>query len=242
MEIYDELQRAYDFFNEQLFNKSLPSCIITLQRNPLSRGFFAAEQFVSSEDNKIFTHELALNPSYFSVSSTQKVLSTLVHEMTHLLCFLNKTEGKNGYHNKKWGALMEEIGLIPSDTGKKGGKKTGYSVTHYIDEDGAFSKASIKFCEKGFTIPWHDRFVSGYFDQTSLINSNIPLVENLTKIVFSETKKNHFSGDITKGLKSSHMSKNGKRIKYSCACSSVWGRGGLSFFCNNCNTDFKISE
>ena len=31
-ETHDELQRAYDFFNEKLFSNELPPCLITLQR------------------------------------------------------------------------------------------------------------------------------------------------------------------------------------------------------------------
>jgi hypothetical protein len=33
---------------------------------------------------------------------------------------------------------MEEVGLIPSDTGKPGGKKTGQSMTHNIEEKGKY--------------------------------------------------------------------------------------------------------
>lgn len=31
-ETYDELQRAYEFFNQRLFESALPPCLITLQR------------------------------------------------------------------------------------------------------------------------------------------------------------------------------------------------------------------
>jgi hypothetical protein len=33
---------------------------------------------------------------------------------------------------------MEEVGLIPSSTGAPGGKRTGQSMSHYIDPDGKF--------------------------------------------------------------------------------------------------------
>jgi hypothetical protein len=36
---------------------------------------------------------------------------------------------------------MEEVGLIPSDTGQPGGKKTGQRMTHYVDPDGLFQQA-----------------------------------------------------------------------------------------------------
>jgi hypothetical protein len=48
---------------------------------------------------------------------------------------------RNGYHNKGWGLLMERVGLMPSSTGKPGGKRTGQKVSHYILADGPFARA-----------------------------------------------------------------------------------------------------
>lgn len=35
---YDELQAAYDYFNESLFDSELPDCLITLQREKKHTG------------------------------------------------------------------------------------------------------------------------------------------------------------------------------------------------------------
>ncbi|EAA4127232.1 sprT domain-containing protein, partial [Salmonella enterica subsp. enterica] len=43
---YEELQVAYDHFNEALFDGSLPPCLITLQREKKTYGYFSAERFV----------------------------------------------------------------------------------------------------------------------------------------------------------------------------------------------------
>jgi hypothetical protein len=45
------------------------------------------------------------------------------------------------YHNREWAAKMREVGLVPSDTGRPGGKETGQRVSHYIQPDGPFARA-----------------------------------------------------------------------------------------------------
>jgi hypothetical protein len=37
--------------------------------------------------------------------------------------------------------MMLAVGLIPSDTGKPGGKQTGQRMTHYIEPEGQFDRA-----------------------------------------------------------------------------------------------------
>ena len=77
IQAYSELQQAYDFFNEKLFNKALPDLLITLQRGKNTFGYFAPERF-TGESN---ISELAMNPDYFGGRSLADTLSTLVHEM-----------------------------------------------------------------------------------------------------------------------------------------------------------------
>jgi hypothetical protein len=61
---------------------------------------------------------------------------------------------RSGYHNREWAQLMERIGLMPSDTGAPGGKRTGQRMTHYVVSDGPFDKA---FRARTFTVPYYDR-------------------------------------------------------------------------------------
>ena len=42
---YSELQHAYDHFNQALFGGQLPSCLITLQREKRSYGYFSSKRF-----------------------------------------------------------------------------------------------------------------------------------------------------------------------------------------------------
>ena len=49
---------------------------------------------------------------------------------------------------------MQEIGLIPSDTGQPCGKTTGQRVSHYIKDDGNFSKHCAELLKDGFVLPF----------------------------------------------------------------------------------------
>ena len=57
---YDELQQAYDFFNERLFSGRLPPCLITLQREKHTYGYFSSKRFVGRAAGDT-TDELAMN-------------------------------------------------------------------------------------------------------------------------------------------------------------------------------------
>lgn len=151
-ETYAALDRAFNFFNGELFDHRLPACMITLQRKRGARGYFWAEQFKHREDGDR-SHEIALNPESMG-RTIPEVLSTLVHEMTHLEQQEYGQPGKGGFHNREWVGLMERIGLIPTATGEIGGAQTGRKVTHVIDEGGAFDVSCQKLMATGFALPW----------------------------------------------------------------------------------------
>lgn len=138
---YGTFDKAYAFFNRELFGGELPYCLVTLQRKANTRGYFAAERFGNGEE---ICDEIALNPVAFHGRTAEQVFSTLVHEMVHLWQSHFGTPSRNGYHNAEWANKMEEIGLIPSDTGEAGGKRTGQRMTHYIEDDGRYQVAYRK--------------------------------------------------------------------------------------------------
>ncbi len=82
-----------------------------------------------------------MNPQHFRSWGVEDVLSTLVHEMTHLEQQHFGSPGRRGYHNKAWGILMRNIGLEPTNTGEPGGKDVGQQMTHFIIPDGPFDEA-----------------------------------------------------------------------------------------------------
>lgn len=151
-ETYEGLDRAFNHFNDRLFENRLPPVLFTLRAGRKTHGYFWAEQFTHREDGDT-THEIALNPATMD-RSLEAVLSTLVHEMTHLEQQEYGKPGKKGHHNKEWVKLMERVGLIPSNTGEPGGKQTGRQMTHYIDPEGPFVEALAELTDKGFDLPY----------------------------------------------------------------------------------------
>lgn len=159
-ETYAEFQQAFDFFNDELFEGRLPRALITLQRQHDSHGYFSPDQFVSINSPGEFTHEIALNPIYFVIRSIHETLSVLVREMVSLDQFVNGVGKKprRRYRNREWAEMCEAVGLMPSDTGRPGGKKTGDSVQTYIIDGGAFDLASSKLVDTEFHLSWVDRY------------------------------------------------------------------------------------
>lgn len=158
---YAGLTDAYEFFNARLFGGKLPPCLITMQRKSKAYGYFAGGRFGSRAGTDI-TDEIALNPTHFAGRSNEAILSTLVHEMTHLEQQHFGKPSRTGYHNKEWAQLMRAVGLIPSDTGQPGGKQTGQHVSHYIEEGGPFAVVCAELVgPKGFAVPYVEMWGEG---------------------------------------------------------------------------------
>jgi hypothetical protein len=140
------LQRAYDHFNEALFDGLLPDCLITLSNEMRSAyGYYRNHPFTNTKKNDQSTDEISLNPFTFSGRTDREIYSTLVHEMVHLWQHHFGVDNKKTHHDKEWATKMEAIGLMPSSTGAPGGKRTGRRVSHYIIEGGMFDLADKKF-------------------------------------------------------------------------------------------------
>lgn len=158
---YTSLDTAYDYFNRELFGGQLPGCLITMQRHKGAYGYFSGGRFINRDDAKEIADEIALNPAHFASCTPTHILSTLAHEMVHLWQHHFGTRPRGGYHDKEWAAKMREIGLIPSNTGKPGGKETGEKLSHYIEADGGFAKACAAHLATGAVIFYHDRAGEG---------------------------------------------------------------------------------
>jgi predicted SprT family Zn-dependent metalloprotease len=150
---YDALHAAFDFFNAELFEGRLPPAMLTIHRKRGARGYFWAEQFRERDDDNLKLDEIALNPEHMGRTPTE-VLSTLVHEMTHLEQQHFGEPGKNGHHNKEWGEMMDRVGLEPTSTGEPGGKRTGRKVTHMIVPNGPYDVACKAFLAQGHDLSW----------------------------------------------------------------------------------------
>jgi predicted SprT family Zn-dependent metalloprotease len=164
---YESFQQAYDYYNARLFSGALPDCLITLQRKRAARGYFWASIFTARSDDST-TDEIAMNPEHFGRSDAE-ILSTLVHEMCHLWQQHYGKPSRNAYHNREWARKMEQLGLIPSDTGAPGGKQTGQRVSHYIAEGGPFEHETAELLQAGFRLRWQS---SGRTTNSGTVNKN----------------------------------------------------------------------
>lgn len=166
LEAYNELQHAYDHYNRQLFEGKLPQCLITMQRQANSMGYYSEKRFVRADGTT--TDEIALNPEKLAAYPITETLQTLVHEMVHLWQYHFGKPSRRSYHNSEWAKMMESIGLMPSSTGKKGGKKTGEKMADYPILGGRFLDSTRELLTSEFTISWHDRFPSRKTIQAAL--------------------------------------------------------------------------
>src|SRR5260370_32777195 len=154
---YTSLSTAYDFFNQELFSGSLQPCLITMQRHKGAYGYFSGERFANLADPKEVADEIALNPVHFASQKSEKVLSTLAHEMAHLWQHHYGKQPRKGYHDRQWAAKMHEIGLIPSASGQPDGKETGQKMTHIIEENGHFARTVERLLAEHPAILYSDR-------------------------------------------------------------------------------------
>jgi predicted SprT family Zn-dependent metalloprotease len=211
-ETYQGFQAAYDHFNTELFAGRLPACMITLRTFGKARGYFSPDRFVHLADVTT-THEIALDPRQFMDRTAIEVLSTLVHEMCHLEQAEHGKPSRNGYHNRQWAQYMDAVGLVASNTGQPGGKRTGQAMTHYIAPEGPFELAAGRLLDSG-------RFVLGWADTAGFHTGN---------------------GKTTTGRGAEPAGKKtaGTRHKYVCPeCrAAVWGRPGLAIACVDAGHD-----
>ena len=240
-ELYDDtFALAYDYFNEQLFNGELPSCILTVQRGKAYYGFFSPMRWKKSTGE--YAHEIAMNTSYFTERTLIQVLQTLVHEQCHLWQQEFGKPSRSGYHNKEWANKMESVGLMPSSTHAMGGKRTGQNMGDYPIAGGRFEQACIELVKKGYFIKWVDRSIirinaphdSGYeTDDSELPTDDINAVEALNKPLIEQIDFEPFA------VKPADTSKT----KYTCACeNNVWGKAGLELTCKTCKKDFQVTN
>jgi hypothetical protein len=154
--VYLPLLGAFSHLNGELFGSELPDCLVTVRAKGSSQGFYHAKRFAALKDRTVFTDEIAMNPALFPVRPLRDIASTFVHEMVHHWQEHFGTPPRTGYHDKQWAAKMRSIGLMPSDTEAVGGRQTGYRMSHYIIEGGAFALSFERLEASGWQIGWGD--------------------------------------------------------------------------------------
>lgn len=239
-ETYSELQQAYEAFNQALFDGILPNCLITLQREKHTCGYFSSGRF-ASVDGKL-TDEIAINPAYFAVTPIIEVLQTLVHEMTHLWQYHFGKPGRGRYHNKEWADKMESIGLMPSSTGKPGGDKTGDCMADYAIEGGLFLQSCKELLTNEFRLSWYDRYpdstIANAGQQSYALQLDMPA--SATAIVAN--KPGTLVQVRTEQATAQQLATKATRMKYTCACGiNLWAKPEITVECCECRTVFQYA-
>lgn len=183
------------------------------RRQPLERG----------RPGKKVVHEISINPDFMN-REDRDWHSTLVHEMCHLWQEDFGRPSRGGYHNSQWADKMIQVGLMPSDTGEAGGKRTGQSVTHYIIPGGKFEQ------------------VFNTLSREDLQNLRLRYKPTLRRYP-TPADPACAEGDRGRNGRTGRSGRGGeqkrKAKKYTCGCGcNVWGKSGLVLRCGLCDTDF----
>jgi hypothetical protein len=157
VEMSVELQSAFDHFNAELFGGQLPPTLLTLQRQKMTAGYFTADGWVNRQGAEK-VDEIALNPKYFAVQTLPESMKNLVLQMTFCWQKHFGTPGRRRYANKNYSDKLISIGLMPSHTGRPGGRTTGEKLDAYSIEGGLFEAACNKLLTRSFALSWLDRF------------------------------------------------------------------------------------
>jgi predicted SprT family Zn-dependent metalloprotease len=234
---YAELRQVYDLFNTRLFDDSLPPCLLTLQREKRTYGYFSSARF-GSHDGTV-TDEIALNPEYFAVVPLLEVLQTVAHEMVHLWQAHLGTPGRGRYHNAEWADKMEAIGLMPSSTGRPGGRRVGDRVADYMIAGGRFEEVVNHLVrDQKFSLSWYDRCVP-----------HKPLYETTQAHEASALPESALAVPATQGLAVVQSSptpaaNRSNRVKYTCpGCNlNAWGKPAIRLGCMACALELVAEE
>lgn len=223
----------YKIMNLRLFGDKLPNCMITLERRGRAFGYFRPNSFKNRHGE--IAHQIAMNPECFEPYGDLEAFQTLAHEMCHLWREVlgprnkNGCTGTRGYHCRVWGGKLQDIGLMPSHTGKPGGRKTGYQMMDYVIEGGKFDLLTRELLENGMHVEWRDA---------------------LQRYVKSDAAEPGFLSEVGVGVSASSNSSTGQggqkpkrqsRAKFVCpSCDlKVYTRPAANLMCCDCGMRVK---
>jgi hypothetical protein len=227
---FKTLDDLYGFYNEALFSGGLSDCIINMSRHSGSYGFFASKRWKTGDGgDPRLVHEISLNPDHLDRPFVEWH-STLVHEMCHLWQEDHGHPSRGNYHNKEWSWKMEEVGLIPSDTREPGGRKTGQSVGHYVNPEGAFIKAFNRLSSETLEA-LKLKYLPAYpAPDIPRLRGSGPDGAGGPAVL---------AGGDGGGVAGT-VEKYNSKTKYTCPCgNNVWGRPGLKICCGECGGGFS---
>jgi len=138
-QLYNELYRAFDVFNQVFADNKLPKVVITIQESGRRNAYgWFGNGFWTDRLAGETVPEINLSAEYLS-RGPLGLLETLLHEMAHLWnATIEETRDCSGgqYHNKHFKIAAERFGLEVSRDGKRGWAYTKLTdtSTKVIDE------------------------------------------------------------------------------------------------------------
>jgi hypothetical protein len=124
---------------------------------------------------------------------------------------------------------MIDIGLVPSDTGEKGGQATGRRVGHYIRPDGPFDRSCTELLNAGFVIPYKE--VNFWEAIPTTLDPDDPEARKAIELLKQKAEQQR-------------KKKAASKSRYTCPnCHPlihIWGRPRLRLDCGECGGRFEV--
>jgi DNA-directed RNA polymerase subunit RPC12/RpoP len=200
-----ELNKIFKLLNKQFFEDKLVEPIILIQTKSKKHTLGTCSTnpiWQKREDEKDKKYEITLSGAYLN-RTLEEILSTVLHEMVHLYCSLNKIKDTSNncvYHNKKFKEEAEKRGLIIEKD-----KTIGWSLTK-LTEDTIKLIPSLKIDNTAFDY-WRNALeFKAVKPKVTLNKYQCPQCE--TKVTSSKTL-NIICGDCNKQFELMEGVKNG---------------------------------
>lgn len=151
------IQAFHRVMNAKLWDDALPDDVVFTSRTRADHGgHFSPNRYTDRLDETVRYHEIALNYDGFTGHDDKFIGAILVHEQCHLWQEVCGRPPSRAYHDRQWATKMEEVGLMPSSTGRVGGKRTGARMSHFIIPGGLYDRVFDELAATG----WHFNFQS----------------------------------------------------------------------------------
>lgn len=232
--LYKYLNAIAEHFNQRLYARALPSPLFTFKRSMGTLAYFTTNKW--QQTNGLPVGEIVLNPALFGEYSWVSLMKAIAQQQCHMWQHLYGEPSRPGYHNTQWAEKMKEIGLMPTATGKPGGRATGQRIFLYIVPDGKFIRACVELIDGPLRLPisakWH---LSTTQDDNELpINLPVKTRNHLMKTV------GRWSDDDLL-IEQEELKAKKQKLKYICpTCNvSVWGKSGLNLLCQSCHNSLR---
>lgn len=225
---YITLSDCYDLFNERLFGSLLRGCVLTFEDRGQHCGYYREGGFIG-RDVEERRDEICLNPRHFLTNTGDlELLQTLVHEQVHQWQFQFGKPSLRTYHNREWADKMLSLGLVPSDTGRPGGKMTGQKMADYPEEGGLFLKIAREILQDKRLITWYKEGVAIRRAQEYAAVPSSDAPEMVAVLAASFPAPDPEAPAV--------QPKAAGKVSYKCQkCSvRVWGKPDLSLICGKC--------